>query len=217
MREFGKVLSGKRFIEEAEDIFYLNKFEISQALYDLYDSWGIGSSARGPRYWPEKIVKRKEIMKALQRCQPVPALGVPPEEITEPFTIMLWGVVSEKIKSWLEAMDSGPKKQVSIKGHPASPGIVEGPARIVLSNEDLGELKEGEVMFCPITTPSWTPIFPKIKGIVTNVGGSMSHAAIVAREYDVPAVVGTGMATQLIKTGQRVKLDGTKGSVQVLQ
>jgi len=216
VREFGKILFENGFIKDVEDIFYLNKFEVSQALYDLYSSWGIGSPARGPKYWPAKILKRKEIIKALQKYQPIPALGVPPEEITEPFTIMLWGVVSEKIKSWLEALGAGPKENAVIKGHPASPGIVEGLAKVVMSTEDIDKIEDGEIMFCPITAPSWTPIFPKLKAIVTNVGGSMSHAAIIAREYEIPAVVGTGLATQLIKTGQRVRVDGNKGEVEIL-
>lgn len=70
-------------------------------------------------------------------------------------------------------------------------------------------------MVCPITTPSWTPIFSKLKGIVTNVGGMMSHAAIVCREYNLPAVVNTGFATQLIKTGDYIRVNGDKGTVSI--
>ncbi|MBN1806094.1 MAG: hypothetical protein JW837_12670 [Sedimentisphaerales bacterium] len=216
VREFGMVFFENGFIDDVEDIFYLNRFEISQALNDLYTSWGIGSIARGPKYWPAKILKRKEIIQALQKYQPVPALGTPPEEITEPFTIMLWGVVSEKIEGWLEAQDADLKEGVEIKGHPASPGIIEGLARVVMSTEDLDKVEEGEIIFCPVTAPSWTPIFPKISAIVTNVGGLMSHAAIIAREYEMPAVVGTGLATQLVKTGQRVRVNGNTGEVELL-
>lgn len=72
-------------------------------------------------------------------------------------------------------------------------------------------------MVCPITTPAWTPIFSKLKGIVTNVGGIMSHAAIVCREYNMPAVVGTGFATQIIKTGDYIRVDGNKGVVNIIQ
>ncbi|MFH1897978.1 MAG: PEP-utilizing enzyme [Candidatus Desantisbacteria bacterium] len=217
MRQIGRVFVEGRFFEDVEDVFYLNRYEVSQALYDLCSSWAIGSPSMGPMYWPKRIEERKKIISALSKYQPVPALGTPPEKITEPFTIMLWGVVSERIESWLETVSDGLKKVELIKGHPASPGIAEGKARVILSVEDLDEIEEGEVMVCPITTPSWTPIFSKLAAIVTNVGGIMSHAAIVCREYGLPAIVGTGFATQLIKTGQRIRVDGNKGIVEVLE
>jgi len=216
MRQIGRVLSENRFFHDEEDIFYLNRYEVSQALYELYYSWAIGCIPRGPKYWPEKILKRKKIISALSKYQPVPALGTPPEKLTEPFTIMLWGIVSEKIQAWLKASIEGPKEGAIIKGHAASPGSVQGLARIILSVEELDEIKDGEIMVCPITTPSWTPIFSRLKAVVANVGGMMSHAAIVCREYGLPAVMGTGFATQLIKTGQKIKVDGNKGVVEIL-
>lgn len=221
MREIGKIFVEEQFFKDEEDVFYLNRYEVSQALYELYATWAIGSVKRGPRYWAEKIIKRRAIISALSRYQPVPALGTPPEKITEPFTIMLWGVVSERIDAWLEALRGGDSTSLaiskSIKGHAASSGIVEGVARIILSVEDLQDLKQDEIMVCPITTPSWTPIFSKLKGVVTNVGGIMSHAAIVCREYNLPAVVGTGFATKIIKTGDYIRVDGNKGVVNILQ
>lgn len=215
MRDIGSIFVENHFLTDEEDIFYLNRYEVSQALYELYASWTIGSLPRGPKYWQEKIVKRKEIINALSKYQPVPALGTPPEEITEPFTIMLWGIVSESIITWLEALSGEQKADKLIKGHPASSGVVEGIARVILSVEELQEIKQDEIMVCPITTPSWTPIFSKLKGIVTNVGGMMSHAAIVCREYNLPAVVNTGFATQLIKTGDYIRVDGDKGTVSI--
>ncbi|MEW5766491.1 MAG: PEP-utilizing enzyme [bacterium] len=216
MRHLGEILKKEGFFEEEEDIFYLNRYEIATALYDLYSSWGIGLSPKGGQYWPKIIKRRRGIIKALEKWQPAPALGPPPDKITEPFTIMLWGIVSEKIELWLEAQDKGQKEAVLIKGHPASPGIVEGRARIILTADEICEVQEDEIMVCPITTPSWTPVFAKIKGVVTNVGGMMSHAAIICREYGLPAVVGTGFGTQLIKTGQCVRIDGSKGTVEIV-
>ncbi|MEK7812125.1 MAG: PEP-utilizing enzyme [Candidatus Desantisbacteria bacterium] len=216
MRQLGSVFVENRFFSDEEDVFYLNRYEVSQALYDLCSSWAIGSLPMGPFYWQGKIEKRRGIISALAKYQPIPALGTPPEKITEPFTIMLWGVVSEKIKLWLE-FAGGLSKANLIKGHPASPGVAEGKARVIFSVEGLDEIEDGEIMVCPITTPSWTPVFSKLAAIVTNVGGIMSHAAIVCREYSVPAVVGTGFATQLIKTGDVIRVDGTKGIVEVLE
>ncbi|MBI4777705.1 hypothetical protein HY792_02095 [Candidatus Desantisbacteria bacterium] len=215
MRQLGRVFVENHFFGDEEDIFYLNRYEISQALYDLYASWAIGSPARGPMYYPGIIAKRRKIIEALSKYQPAPALGIPPEEITEPFTIMLWGIVSEKINNWLESVSEDVRSNI-LKGHPASPGIVEGRARLILCIDDLKKIEDGEILVCPITTPSWTIVFSRIRAIVTNVGGSMSHAAIVCREYGLPAVVGTGFATQTIKNGQWLRVDGQKGIVEII-
>ena len=78
---------------------------------------------------------------------------------------------------------------------------------------EIGTVQQGEVLVCPVTAPSWVPVFPKIAAAVSDIGGMMSHAAIVAREYGLPAVVGTGHATKLIKTGDLVRVDGDNGTV----
>jgi pyruvate,water dikinase len=98
----------------------------------------------------------------------------------------------------------------------ASPGLVEGPARVIFSPEQIGEIQQGEILVAPLTAPSWAPIFGKIQATVTDTGGMMSHAAIVCREYGLPAVTGTGFATTNIKTGQRIRVDGNNGVVTVI-
>jgi pyruvate,water dikinase len=98
----------------------------------------------------------------------------------------------------------------------ASPGVVEGIARVVQSADQLGEVQEGDILVATITAPSWGPIFGKIKATVTDIGGMMSHAAIVCREYGLPAVTGTAFGTKNIKTGQRVRVDGNAGTVTVI-
>jgi pyruvate,water dikinase len=115
---------------------------------------------------------------------------------------------------WAAAEDSD--GQV-IHGYAASPGVVEGVARVLRSVNEIGLIKDGEILVCAVTAPSWAPIFGKIKAAVSDIGGTMSHAAIVAREYGMPAVVGTGHASKLIKTGQIVRVDGDRGVVTVLQ
>ena len=82
--------------------------------------------------------------------------------------------------------------------------------------ELIGTIREGEILVCTITSPAWAPVFPKIKATVTDIGGIMSHAAIVSREYGKPAVVGTGRATAVIKTGQMLRVDGSTGVVTIL-
>lgn len=93
--------------------------------------------------------------------------------------------------------------------------IVEGRARLVLRLED-ADIKEGDILVTAFTDPSWTPLFVSIKGLVTEVGGMMTHGAVVAREYGLPAVVSVENATKLIKDGQQIRVNGTKGYVEIL-
>lgn len=215
VREFGDLLAQKEFFADRDDIFYLHRHEVYDALYDLVTSWAVGTPARGPKYWAPIVAKRKAIIKKLYEWKPLPALGPAPDVVTEPFTVMLWGITTDTVKSWL-APRQAPGAAKELKGFAASPGIAEGPARVVLSVDQLATVQEGEILVCPITAPSWTPIFAKIKGAVSDIGGIMCHAAIVSREYGLPAVVGTGFATTTIKTGQRVRVDGNTGVVSII-
>lgn len=102
-----------------------------------------------------------------------------------------------------------------LTGSPVSPGVVEGPVRVVLSPSGAG-LQPGEIMVCPGTDPSWTPLFLTAAGLITEVGGMMTHGSVVAREYGLPAVVGVHEATQRLRTGQRIRLDGSTGAITLL-
>jgi pyruvate,water dikinase len=93
---------------------------------------------------------------------------------------------------------------------------VEGVARVVADATSLDEVRQGEILVSRCTTPSWAPIFSRVTAAVADIGGVMSHAAIVAREYGLPAVVGTGYATARIKTGQRIRVDGGRGIVELI-
>ncbi|MPM26563.1 Chondramide synthase cmdD [bioreactor metagenome] len=101
-------------------------------------------------------------------------------------------------------------------GVPVSAGIIEGTARVVLKLED-ASIEEGDILITSFTDPSWTPLFVSIKGLVTEVGGLMTHGAVVTREYGIPAVVGVENATKLIKDGQRIRVNGTEGYIEILQ
>jgi len=181
-------------------------------LFDLYHGWAVGVPSRGPKYWPKEMARRNGIMNALRQWSPPPALGVPPEVITEPFTVMLWGITSESVKQWL----GGAQASGGLAGFAASPGVAEGPARVILSADGIGDLQEGEVLVAPLTAPSWAPVFGKTAATVTDVGGIMSHAAIVCREYGLPAVTGTAFGTKTVKTGQRLRVDGNAGTVTII-
>lgn len=214
MRQLGEVFVKEGFWSEANDIFYLKRTEVEDALWDYYVSWATPEPAAGPGRWPGVIAERKRIVKALSAWKPVPGLGVPPEVVTEPFTVMLWGITSDSVKGWLGGGDA---VEGELRGMAASPGVVEGPARVIFSPDQISEVQEGEILVAPLTAPSWAPIFGKIQATVTDTGGMMSHAAIVCREYGLPAVTGTGFATVNIKTGDRIRVDGSNGVVTVLE
>jgi pyruvate,water dikinase len=96
-----------------------------------------------------------------------------------------------------------------------SNGVIEGRARVILKMED-AHIEEGDILVTSFTDPSWTPVFVSIVGLVTEVGGMMTHGAVVAREYGLPAVVSVENATRLIKDGQRIRVNGTEGYVEIL-
>jgi pyruvate,water dikinase len=130
----------------------------------------------------------------------------------EPYKQVLWG--------WpgiYERWKDGEKQPAgTVRGLGASAGVIEGVARVVDSPAQFDEVKKGEVLVCKMTSPAWVVLFTKISGLVTDSGGALSHPAVVSREFGIPAVVGTRTATQTIKTGQRLRLNGASGLVEIL-
>ena len=212
MRQLSALLAKLGFWREDDGMFFLTRNEVRDVLWDYSAAWGVGAELRGTDYWPGEVARRRAIVDALAAQPPLPALNNPPEVITEPFTIMLWGITSEAVKRWTGADDG----DGGLQGMAGSPGIVEGVARVLRSPDQLSELKKGEILVTPVTAPSWAPVFGKIAAAVTDIGGMMSHAAIVCREYGLPAVTGTGNASSKIKTGMRLRVDGNTGSVHIL-
>ncbi len=213
MRDLAKVFQGAGFFADYNDMFYFRREEIHQLLFDYGRGWAMGVDAIGPDYIPNEVARRKKIIDALATANPKPAFNEPPAVITEPFTIMLWGITTDSVQSWLSS--GGNPNQ--LKGMAASPGKVEGIARVINSPDDLGQLQQGEILVTRVTAPSWAPVFGKIKATVTDIGGMMSHAAIVCREYGLPAVTGTGTASTSIKTGDRIMVNGNTGEVEILE
>lgn len=103
----------------------------------------------------------------------------------------------------------------ALVGLPVSSGVVEGRARVILNMED-ANLEDGDILVTSFTDPGWTPLFVSIKGLVTEAGGLMTHGAVIAREYGLPAVVGVENATRIIKDGQRIRVNGTEGYIEIL-
>lgn len=141
------------------------------------------------------IVKRKEEYKGYEKL-------TPPRVITSDGEIII-GKYNTDIPPG------------AIAGLPVSAGVIEGRARVVLQIED-ANLEEGDILITSFTDPSWTPLFVSVKGLVTEVGGLMTHGAVVAREYGLPAVVGVENATKLIQDGQQIRINGTEGYIEIL-
>lgn len=214
IRDLANVFTQAGFFSEASDFYYLNRFEIDQVLFDMVESWAIGVPARGVRHWQHEIASRRKIMAALRTETAAPAYGTPPKEVTDPFAIMNYGVTTERVQEWLSQARGGGTGR--LQGIGASPGVVEGVVRVIRHEDEISQLQTGEILVAAITAPSWASSFSVVAGVVTDIGGLMSHAAIVCREYGMPAVVSTGFATAQLKTGQRVRIDGYKGTVELL-
>ena len=216
-RQFGTLLAGHAFLADSEDVFFLRHGEVRSALEELRLHWSSGAAGvpRGPSLWPATVERRKRIFEALRRWNPPPALGRTPDAITEPVTIMHWGITTERVHQWLQTPDGTVTD--TIPGIAGSPGAVEGPARVILDVGQLADVQDGEILVAPFTSTSWTPVFGRIVAAVTDAGGMMCHAAIVAREYGLPAVLGTGSATKQIATGDRIRVDATNGVVTIIE
>lgn len=142
------------------------------------------------------ISKRKEEFKIFEKLSPPRVITSEGEIITGRYN--------------LENLPAG-----AIAGLAVSAGVIEGRARVILNMED-ADLEDGDILVTTFTDPSWTPLFVSIKGLITEVGGLMTHGAVICREYGLPAVVGVENATRLIKDGQRIRVNGTDGYVEVL-
>lgn len=194
LRELGIRFIQQKVIAKVDDIFWLTQDEVLATAVCLDD----GSSAES---LAKKIPQRKAEHQAAMRVNPPMAL---PQ-----MKIFGFDLMSLKDKS------GRCKRGNTIKGVAASPGRASGVARVLHGPEDFGQMKPGDVLVAPITTPAWTPLFAMASAIVTDVGGPLSHGSIVAREYGIPAVLGTGVATRRIHDGQTVIVDGSAGIVSL--
>ncbi|HWG60971.1 MAG TPA: PEP-utilizing enzyme [Streptosporangiaceae bacterium] len=215
-RDLGAVMVAAGLLDVDDDIFFLHRYEVYRLLYEAEARWALGVPTRSEYTWRAEVARRRDIYAAMEKWNPPPALGVPPETITEPITVTLFGINTETIDRWLAAEDSG-GTQDGIAGLAASPGVAQGVARVVRQVAELDDLVDGEILVCPLTAPSWSIVFARIAAAVSDGGGIMSHAAIVSREYELPAVVATGVGTRVIRTGDLLRVDGNTGMVSILE
>jgi len=144
------------------------------------------------------------------------ALPTYPTLIRGPFEPFQWANDSKRRSDLFDATAKAPIASDTIRGFPGSVGIVEGKVRVLTSPDEGDALQAGEILVTTVTNIGWTPLFPKAAAVITDVGAPLSHAAIVARELGIPAVVGCGNAMMRLKTGDRVRVDGARGIVDCL-
>jgi pyruvate,water dikinase len=145
------------------------------------------------------------------------ALPPYPRLIVGRFDPVRWAASPDRRTDLYDSRGTAVPVEEGITGFPGAPGVVEGTARVIARPEDGARLNAGEILVTTLTNVGWTPMFPRAAAVVTDLGAPLSHASIVARELGIPAVVGTGNATMLIHDGDRLRVDGERGTVEVLQ
>jgi pyruvate,water dikinase len=213
--ELGARLASAGEISDPTDMFYLFKPELFAVMApDGGPSWAsLRSMVPDRRAYFEHWRERGPSLP--------PMLGTIPEVVPDPIMIEVFGLSGrflETMRGDSAAAGATPAAAgvTEVRGFPAAKGVVEGVARVITTVGDLHLVQPGEILVCGGTTTEWTPAFGVITACVCDTGGSLTHAAIVSREYGIPCVVGTAIATQVVKTGDRVRVDGRAGTVQVL-
>ncbi len=182
-------------LKEAEQLVHKNVIQEKEDVFYLAFE-ELKEVIRSNQLDEQLIIKRKDDYKRYEKL-------TPPRVITSDGEIIAGEYRRENLPA------------EAIAGLAVSSGVIEGRARVIL---DMGEanLEEGDILVTSFTDPSWTPLFVSIKGLVTEVGGLMTHGAVIAREYGIPAVVAVENATTLIKDGQRIRVHGTEGYIEIL-
>jgi len=192
----GECLVKAGVLQEAEDIYWLEKDEVDNALASVEDDVT-------PQCLFAVVTQRKAFWQKAKQAAPPPML--PPKKKYMGINTTAWLAESE-----------GTQGGKSLKGVPTSAGKVTAPACVLHGPEDFDQMRPGDVLVAGTTTPAWTPLFAMASAVVTDIGGPLSHGSIVAREYGIPAVMGTGVATRRIQDGQMVTVDGSSGMVTLL-
>lgn len=187
LRGFGLRLAGEGLLDDVDDVWLLERDELRRALAEPLDL-------------RELVAGRRAELERGRTEGARPFLGEPRE-------------ARERHVALEKFYGSGGGE---LTGAGASPGAAEGVARVVAGEGDFGRVQTGDILVTTTTTPAWTPLFPSLAGLVTETGGILSHAAVVAREYGLPAVVGAAGATAVIKDGMRIRIDGTAGTIAIV-
>jgi pyruvate, water dikinase len=207
----GKRLLRRKLLDKIDDVFFLTFHELLEVMEALVYKEEVA------RYHyqalvPNLIRERKEDARMTLGLEAPLTIGNVPEKMTDPIGIKVFGIIDDILHPKGER-----EIEERLEGFPGSPGIIQGPARVVLDYKDFQKVRAGEILVCPYTGTAWTPLFVKIAGVVTDTGGMLTHAAIAAREYGIPAVVGTWNATNSIQDGDVIRIDGNIGVVEVVE
>jgi phosphohistidine swiveling domain-containing protein len=197
LSELGRRFAEAGAIAEPDDVFWLVWEEARQ-----------GGVALDGGEMMESLVTRIEKRKAVWQAE---ERATPPHQLPDKGRVM--GIKTDAFMPVSAEDQTGE----AIKGVGASPGQVTAPARVLLGPKDFHQMQPGDILVAEITTPAWTPLFAMAAGVVTDIGGPLSHGSIVAREYGIPAVLGTGVATQRIRSGQTITVDGSAGVVTLVE
>jgi len=198
LMEVGRKLVEAGRLDQPDDVMFLRYNELRSLIGSAtaLDARGIVAGARQER-------------EAAARLQPRDWVGtVTPSQLAFPYLIN-WGYPDRFYQTQSE-------DQRIITGIGGSAGVIEGNARVVRTVDEFDEVRDGDILVCQMTNPAWVVLFTKIAGLVTDTGGTTSHPAVLAREFGIPAVIGTSVATQRIATGDRIRIDGTAGRVEIL-
>jgi pyruvate,water dikinase len=193
--ELGQRLAESGSLFAAEDVFFLETPEIREAITAREEGGGKPELARLAR-------ERRELREARKRLHPPAA--VPPD-----YKMRLGPFDMSAFETQRRNVPGG----TTLCGFAVSPGQVSAPASVIHSPADFSQMEPGTILVCPTTTPAWTPLFSQARGLVTDIGGVLAHGSIVAREFGIPAVLGTGEASKRIQHGQLVTVDGYRGLV----
>jgi phosphohistidine swiveling domain-containing protein len=194
----GKKLVKQGVLQVPDDVMYLHYNELRAVMAGSF-----------PGDIAELVSDRRDEREDAYRIRPRDWVGTATEEALSFPYLTLWGF-PEKFHR------KPPVAENVINGLPASVGVVEGIARVVLSPEEFEQVQKREIVVCRMTSPAWFVLFTRIGGLVTDAGGMASHPAVVSREFSIPAVVGTSDATRRIKTGDRIRINGSTGQVDIL-
>ena len=160
------------------------------------------------------VAQRRAERAAAERIHPRDWVGtVTPSQLAFPYLVN-WGYPDRFNRAQAEATTTG--NDGVINGIAGSPGVIEGTARVVRTVDEFDEVREGDILVCQMTNPAWVVLFTKIAGLVTDTGGTTSHPAVLSREFGIPAVIGTSDATRRIAPGDRIRVDGSAGRVEIL-
>jgi phosphohistidine swiveling domain-containing protein len=203
---------GRRFVKagalnEAEDVFFLMPDEIRRA--------GINPDQFNLRYI---VDRRKSEWQEWQKTPNPPAFLAPGFDLNMAMGVLVQSMDPIALKVVVGSMPQvRPELKADLYGICGSPGVAEGTARVIMTEDELHLVQEGDILVAATTSPSWTPVFSMIKGVIVDRGASLSHAAIVGREYRIPVVMNVFEGTAKIKSGQRIKVDANLGVVFILK